>query len=71
MGKTTDENLGVNFIPHKGMTDFQKLGVYLNFLVDILEGGRRSYVNRNGYKRPLTIADTRKRKHRDDKSPRP
>lgn len=30
-----------------GSTDFEKLGAYLNFLVDILEGGRRSYVNQN------------------------
>ena len=28
------------------MTDFQKLGVYLNFLV-LLEEGKRNYVNQN------------------------
>ena len=30
-----------------GMTDFKKLGVYLNFLVVVLEGGKRNYVNQN------------------------
>ena len=29
------------------MTDFQKLGVYLNFLVVVLEGGKRNNVNQN------------------------
>ena len=29
------------------MTDFQKLGEYLNFLVVVLERGKRNYVNQN------------------------